>query len=95
MKANEVKEKLDQVKFRSGYNTGWKLFKYHNSKVVKALLQNIAEMNQDDQFAVGLANGFEAARSKDPSKRNRLNELDVIFDKDKGQQKEQGKDLER
>ena len=93
MKAQEINEKLEQVKFRSGYNIGWRLFKYQNSKVVKALMQNIAEQNKEDQFAIGLANGFEAGRSKDPSKRNRLNELDVIFDKEN--QKELGKDLER
>lgn len=96
MKTNEVNEKIDQVKFRSGYNIGWRLFKYQNSKVVKAMLQNISELNKDDPWAIGLANGFEAGRSKDPSKRTRLNELDVIFDKDKENQKEKGKeDLER
>ncbi len=96
MKTNELTEKISQVKFRNGYNLGWRLAKYQNSKVVKAMLQNIAELNTEDQWAIGLANGFEAARSKDPSKRVRLNELDVIFDKDKENQKEKDKeDLER
>ncbi len=96
MKLNEIEEKMNQVQFRSGYNTGRRLFKYRNSKVVKAMLQNIASLNIEDHYTLGLAAGYEAARSKDPSKRTRLNELDVIFDKSKENEKEKGKeDLER
>ncbi len=95
MKDNEINEKLDQVQYCSGFNLGAKLFKYHNSKIVKDILQSISELNKDDQWAIGLANGFEKARSMAPDKVQRLNELDLIFDKNKEAEKEQDKDLER
>ena len=95
MKTNDIDDKIKQVQYRNGFNLGARLFKYQNSKIVKTMLQHISELNKDDTWAVGLANGFEEARSMAPNKIQRLNELDLIFDKNKENEKDQDKDLER
>ncbi len=92
MKANAVNDKIKEVQICSGYNLGHKLFKYQNSKVVKAMLQHISELNNEDPWAKGLAQGFEDARSKKPNEINRINELDIIFKK---QAKEKENELEQ
>lgn len=92
MKTNEINKRINEVRLQSGYNLGWKLFKYKNSRIVKSIVQNISELNNKDLWAKGLYKGFDDAHSKSSDKQKRLSELDVIF---KDREKENEKDLER
>lgn len=86
----EIEKKIREVEMQSGFNLGIRLKKYKNSKVVKSILQNISENNKNSQWALGLIEGYKEERSK--SNENRLNELDIIFDKKSKEPKTKGQE---
>ena len=95
MDKKEIANKIKEVELCSGFNLGVKMSKYKNSKVIKAMVQNLSELNKNDPWAIGLLKGYEKNLSKSPDKKQkRMSELDIIF-KEKEATKEKGKGQER